>query len=214
MRANGLQPRSGRGFTLAELTVWLVLYALVATTVLGTMILAVRAWSASMARVHVQQTVRLSLSAMAAEVREGIVDPDPGGALPSTGFAGISPAVAATAILMPNANSINASELTLTVPFGDNYDPSRSGWSSTDPSNYRRIRYYMKGAALHREQVTWSSSGAVAATVDDVLAAPTASGTLQFSTTYLSPTSVTVTLYAAEGTTTYTLTQSLEVFVR
>jgi len=49
---------------------------------------------------------------------------------------------------MPNANTVSASAITFTVPFADNYDPSRSGWLSTDPVNYRRVRYYMQGTDL------------------------------------------------------------------
>src|SRR5690349_2377036 len=62
---------SRRGFTLAELTVWLVLFSLVSSTILATMILSMRTWSGAMDRVRVHQNVRLSMDALSAELRQG-----------------------------------------------------------------------------------------------------------------------------------------------
>lgn len=200
-----------RGFSLIELTVWLVLFSLLATTTLATLILTVRAWCASTDRVHVQQDARVTLQGIIAEFRQGIAD---GSDQPATGFRSISPAVGSTPLLLPNANAMTASTLTFTLPSPDHYDPSLTGWSATDSSNYRRIRYYTQGADLHREQVSWASGGIVADLVDDVVIAPSSHGSVQFSAQYLSPTSVSIRLVVREGAAVCTLAQTVQVVVR
>jgi type II secretory pathway component PulJ len=207
--------RQRRGFTLAETVVMLVIFSLFSTTALATLTLALRYWSQSNQRTLAEQNVRVSLQTITSELRQAIIDPDPGATNQATGYLSISPAVQATAYLMPNPNVTSSSEtLTFNEPNEGNFDPSQSGFDSTNPSNYLKVTYTIQNNALHRQQISYTTTGTVAAITDDIVASASASGALTFTARYASASSLSLTLSAQEGSSNFIISATVPMYVQ
>lgn len=171
-----------RGITLAELTVVLALFGLFSTTALAALNLAMGHWRNVAQEVDAASSCRFVASTLSNELRQGIPNPAP--AATGTGYRSLSPAVSPTAVLTPNQNARTATEVVFTEPNPASYDPLAAGFNPQDPANYRRVRYYVSGAAVRREVRTYTSSGGVASTQDALLAS---ADTLALSATWVAP---------------------------
>ncbi len=201
----------GRGFTLAELTVLLLIFSLFATTVLATLTLALRFWTHFNQELSAEQTARTAMDVITDELRQALPDTDPGGTNSATGYRSISPAVPPTGILQPNANATSSTQLIFTEPNTANFDPSSSGWVASAPSNFQRVRYYVLNNAVRREQIQYDSSGNVIADTDDMVVTASSTGSVSLSFGYLSADTLNVTVSANEGIKNVNLNVSTRV---
>lgn len=148
------------GLTLAELTVVVALFGLFATTALAALNLALAQWKAVGQRVDSASSCRFLVTTLCTELRQGIPNPAPG----TSGYQALSPAVAPTAILLPNANQRTSTEIRFTEPNPAVYNPLASGFDPSNPSLYRRIRYSVARGVVTRQVETFNSFGSVAST--------------------------------------------------
>lgn len=80
---------------------------------------------------------------------------------------------APSAVLEPTADQPTSDQLVFTEPDLDNYEPLVPGWDRSRSDNYRRVRYFLQEAGnqeeIRREQIRYSSSGAVVDTEEEVV---------------------------------------------
>lgn len=156
--------RTRRGLTLAETLVALSLLAVLATSTLAALNLCLRHWSRVGCRIDAASGTRLAMAALTSELRGGLPNPTPGG------YPSLSPPVAPTAVLLPNANQPTSSELVFTEADPVAWNPLALGFDPDDASLYRRVRYRTSAGRILREVTTFSSLGSVSQVREDFLA--------------------------------------------
>lgn len=144
-----------RGLTLAETLVALALMAVLSTSLLAAVNLSLFHWVRLGNRVDAASSARLAMSALTQELRGGLPDSTP------NGYLRLTPAVSPTAVLTPNANVPNATELVFTEADPVRWDPLSAGFDASDPSLYRRVRYRAVAGRILREVTTFTSAGSV-----------------------------------------------------
>jgi len=109
----GPRTRWAGGFTLAELTVALSVFALFALTALASLQMTLKHWRSVSVRVDATSACRRVASALGDELRQAVPNSAPG----NSGYLGLVPAVDPTAVLVPNANSrLATDEVVFTQP--------------------------------------------------------------------------------------------------
>ena len=201
-------PCSRRGMTLAEITVMLVIFSIFSTAAVTTLSLCLRYWNNTQQRLLAEQNVRVALQTMVADLRQGCPC-----AVPTVGYLTIGSTVSPTAVLAPNEDSTTDTALTFTEPNTANYDPQVSGFL-TNASFYQRVRYYVASNVLHREKITYTTTGSSLSTSDIVVVSASSTGTLSLSTQYLSSNRFKVIVFAREGTVSSTQTANVTVVGR
>jgi len=200
---------NNRAFSLPELLVALVVFMLLSTSLVCAVSLGLRYWLKVIDRVNAQQNTLTACNVLANEMKQAIVDPDPGtGGNAPTGYRDVTPAVAASGVLYPNANQASTGYVEFTEPNPTTYDPSSASFSATDPSNYRRIKFYVQNNTLYRNEKTYSSDGAPASTTTNPIV-QSVEGTLTLTVVYTSPTSFRLLLFNREGDASRTLTMQV-----
>lgn len=170
-----------RGFTLVEMSVALCIFGLFALTALASLNLTLKHWRSVSARVEAASASRLVASTLGQELRQAVPNPAPG----ATGYLALTPAVDPTAVLVPNANSrLSTNEVVFTEPNPAVYNPLSTSFNPADPSNYRRVRYYVANGAVRRQIWNLSSSGSASLQCD---AALVAADEVRFDVSYLEP---------------------------
>lgn len=160
-----LMKGGARAFTLSEICVVVVLFALFSTTALASLNLSLAQWGYVARRINATSSARFAMSTMVNELRQALPNPT------SLGYRSLTPAVSPTGVLKPNANARTSTELVFTEVDPDAYNPAASGFDSGNPALYRRVRYYVQGGTtLRREMTTYTSGGSVASTRDDLVA--------------------------------------------
>ncbi|MDQ7824673.1 MAG: prepilin-type N-terminal cleavage/methylation domain-containing protein [Candidatus Eremiobacteraeota bacterium] len=187
--------RHSSGFTLSEIMVAVVLFALFATTLLAILTMALRSMTRSDRLVNAQRNVMAINEVISTELRTAVVNES------STGYRSLSPVPPSTAVLAPSSVGGTSAQLTFNVPRRGVYDPCAASFNPADPANYQVVRYYVSvsGREMHREVKLYTTSGALISTVDATVA-ETEDGLFTFSATLTGSDLVTLTLTCTEGT--------------
>jgi prepilin-type N-terminal cleavage/methylation domain-containing protein len=201
--------KRNKGFSLPELLVALVVFMLLSTSLVCAVSLGLRYWMGVIDRVNTQQSTQTACNAIASELKQAIVDPDPGtNGNPATGYMSVVPAIAASGILYPNANTVSTNYVDFTEPNPLLYDPSSAFFSATNPSNYRRVKYYLLNNTIYRNVKTYTSSGIEASNSTAPLVQST-TGVLTLTAVYSSPTSLRLIIFSREGNASRTLSTNI-----
>lgn len=201
---SNLLPR--RGFTLTEMIVTTALFSLFSTAVVATMSSTLHFWRSSNDRMSAEQNVRQAMQFITLEARQAVVNPHPG-----SGWQSITPQLSRpTGVLVPNENTPTATSLTFQEANPAFYDPTLTSFNDTDPRNYQRVRFYVVNNALHREVVTYTSTGTAASTTDlTVVAATPPKGLLSLSTQLVGDSYVSIVVSTLEGECQFSLSTSV-----
>lgn len=198
--------RKQRGLTLAEILVSLFLIGMFGLVAVGSLQMALRQWGRVAQKVNAAQNARFITSTIANELRMAIPFADK-----TRGYLKLSPAVAPTGVLMPNANTKISNQLDFTEPNPTFWLPMNSGWNSTNANNYREVIYRVQGLDVIRENRPFDGS----ANTQEVIASAQANGaiTLDFSWQSSSMINVSVTAREGQGATSYTSTYTTACFI-
>ncbi len=164
-----------RGFSLAEFLMALLLFSILSTSLMGTLVIGLRYYRRSSEGVEAQKKVKNTIEFIEGELRQAVIDPVPGvNGNPPTGYLGVDPPIGPTGILKPNIHQKESNELVFNEPDYDYYDPANPSWFPLDPRNYKKVRYYVKDKnTIMREEIKYSQEGApISSRVDPVLSFP------------------------------------------
>lgn len=194
-----------RGLTLAEVLVSLFLIGIFGLVAVGSLQMALRQWGSVAQKVNAAQNARFITSTIANELRQAIPWADP-----TRGYMSITPAVAPTGVLTPNANAPNSAQVVFTEPHptttGGAWDPMQSGWSSTSASNYRTITYRVQGLDVIRE----NRPGTAGTSTQEIIASAQQNGQVTLAFLWQSPSMVNITVTAREGQGSQSYTSSYQ----
>lgn len=193
-----------RGFTLAEVIVMSLIFSIFSMTAVAGLTLALRYWNQANQRMLAEQNVRVAMQTMTAELRQAIVDPDPGASHAATGYLSITPTVPATGIMTPNTNARSATSLVFTEPSAS-YDVNSSTFSDTNPQYYQKVSYFIQNNSLKRQIFTFDSTGTVTTGTPATIVSASSSGTLLLTVTWLSATTVHLQVVAQESVYSFSL---------
>lgn len=160
------------GFSLAEFIAALGLFSILMTSLGGVIVVGIRYYKDSDKGIKIQNSVRRGIEGMTSEIRTAVPDDDPGlfGNTP-TGYKAISPSIDPNGVLYPNVNLTQTDYLIFNKPDYTYYAPGNSGWTSLDPRNYKKIRYYVRDTnVLTREETLFNADGSVLNTSEAPLA--------------------------------------------
>ncbi|MBI3927157.1 MAG: prepilin-type N-terminal cleavage/methylation domain-containing protein [Armatimonadetes bacterium] len=155
--------RKRRGMTLIETLVALFLFALFGLAAAASLNLAMRQWGVVATRVNATQSARFLSGLIVNEIRQGLPNHHP-----TLGYQGAG--LSATALLLPNTNTQQSSELIFTEPNSNSYNPLSAAWNPQAPQHYKRVRYFVRAGNTEvvREETSYSSAG-IPTTTEEVV---------------------------------------------
>lgn len=202
--------RRVKAFTLVELMVSLVVFMILTTSLVCSVAIGLRHWLNIIDRVNVGQNIATAINAISCEMKQSIINPDPGGTGRSaTGYVSVSPAILPSGVIYPNSNQTTQSYVDFSEPSAT-YDPTASGFADTNPANYRRVKFYVDNNILYREQKTYTSAGVVESTVTTPVV-KSVGGVMTLSVVYSSTTTYNLSIYNKEGN--YSNTMTMKVYI-
>jgi len=190
-----------KGITLSEILVSIAILLILTSALTAVLIMGLNYLKQADININGQQNCRIMTECITFEMGQAMPDPDPGG----TGYLSISPLVAATGILFPNANVTTGNYVEFTEPNPSNYDISVAGFDSNNPANYQRIKYYINNNILYRDIKTYNQFGAVASSSTDEII-DGGNQTLNLLTSYIDKNIIDITVASTYKDKTFSLT--------
>jgi len=185
--------RRRAGFTLVELIIAAGTLLVLCAATAFTLIVAMRYWTSCGDRALAERNARAALSIITAEVRQALPAENA-----ATGYHALTPAVDATGLLTPNANSVQSDALVFTEPDPTGYQPDSSGWNVERGDICQRVRYYTRDGAIYREVTRFTATGGVAQTSEDPVVAAQ-DGALALACTFTGPESLRIAVTSRKG---------------
>lgn len=193
------------GFTLIELLVSCFLIVLLGLSMVSVLKIGLKTFQRESKKSLLQDQARIIGDIIYKELNQGIINPDPGGTNPATGYKILSPGVTPTAVIYPNNNGKTANYVEFNEPNYAYYNLSSATFNAYSPQVYKKIKYYVSGSALYRSETTYNSNGSVNAS-SSAKAAQLANGTITLQVTYKSATKFEIKITIVSGLETEILT--------
>lgn len=169
---NNCRIKNQGGFSLAEFLVALAMFLILTSSIFGTLVVGIRYYEKSTSGLEAKKSVRDVVSIVTSEMRHAVPNPAPGfsGNEP-TGYRAVTPSIAPTGVLYPNAGSPETDFVLFTEPDFSHYDPDSPEWFTINPENFIQVKYFINnGNTLVREVTSFNTDGSFKnRTRDDVV---------------------------------------------
>ncbi len=156
--------RKNKGFTLAEMIILIFTFSFLLLSMISTLFMGTKYMRLDESNLATHQANRLIMETITNELRQAMINPDPGYYNSPTGYYYIDPPVEATAVLYPNENTVGDADgyVSFIVFNGANpasFDPSSETFDWYDPQYYTQVKYYVLDNNVIRQVTTYDQQG-------------------------------------------------------